>query len=449
MDQCSPTGRPEPAAGRARSVCLVAGAFVPDLWLLDLGLAAVAGPAGEAGAGGGGAGDAAAAAAASFVHPGAGAASGLSVFPAGAPPPGSALLAPPPPPPPPVAPAAGAGVRREGIEAVARASGVRRDQPVTFKTRIPSSGYGQPPTPPAGPGRAAAGKRSAGGGAAAAGRRGGAAAGGKDGGRGAAEAAAAAAEGYPMDCGPPLHRQAEADPAAPPQHAAAVRRLAFAPDGRRVATAGADGVAGVLRAPLRRHGAAGAYLTGHAGAVNTVAWGVCGGGGGGEDAPPLLLTSGADRTVRVWAPPGGGGGGGGGGGEAVLLIDRRTQAPAGAVGAVGAAPAPPASGDGLGDVTDARFFYMDRLIVVAAGRDLLAFTYRVPEATAAAGGGAAAAAALRRDDLARLRGKGPSGGRYRLAARLQSGAQGLTAMGCANGFLSHLVASALSRPTLS
>ncbi|GAB1818986.1 nSTAND1 domain-containing NTPase [Herbidospora sp. RD11066] len=70
-------------------------------------------------------------------------------------------------------------------------------------------------------------------------------------------------------------------------HTDAVRAVAVSADGKRVATAGADGTARLWDAPTHRQ--IGAPLTGHAGPVSGVAF------GGG-----LLATTGTDRTVRLW-----------------------------------------------------------------------------------------------------------------------------------------------------
>ncbi|HEX7183928.1 MAG TPA: TIR domain-containing protein [Thermoanaerobaculia bacterium] len=71
-------------------------------------------------------------------------------------------------------------------------------------------------------------------------------------------------------------------------HAGDVSAVAFSPDGSRLATAGADHIARIWDAAT---GKSLAVLTGHAGPVNAVAW---------SPAGAYLATAGEDRTIQVW-----------------------------------------------------------------------------------------------------------------------------------------------------
>ena len=72
-------------------------------------------------------------------------------------------------------------------------------------------------------------------------------------------------------------------------HRAAVTSVAFAPDGRTLASSGRDGTVRLWDARARKQ--VGAPLTGHAGAVNSVAFSPDG---------RLLASAGDDRTIRLW-----------------------------------------------------------------------------------------------------------------------------------------------------
>jgi len=206
---------------------------------------------------------------------------------------------------------------------------------------------------------------------------------------------------YPAGADAPTKKQVAVETCGGPQHSASIRRLKFAPDASRLATASADNTVGVLRTPLKRLAAEGTYLTGHTGAVNSVAW--------TRDAS-MLVSASVDRTARVWSPLKSTA-------EALVVIDRRGR---------GGTTIDEKNGLLNDEVKHAQFYYMDRfLCLVIGGRMLL---YEIKLANDAC------------DDLERLRKKN----HFREVACFQSRAERISAMTCVNGFLSHILLAACS-----
>eukprot|EP00802_Teleaulax_amphioxeia_P009467 Tamp_09483.p1 GENE.Tamp_09483~~Tamp_09483.p1 ORF type:complete len:376 (+),score=47.62 Tamp_09483:163-1290(+) len=314
----------------------------------------------------------------------------------------------------------GSAVKRESIESIMRTSGVGKDQPVTFKTKIKSSGYNTPPTalqfarssssackkPQKSASKtpsAAASAAGAGGGGGLLGRR-----------------------SYPAGADAPTRKQAAVESCGP-QHSALIRRLKFAPDASRLATASADNTVAVLRTPLKRLAGEGAYLTGHTGAVNSVSW--------TRDASMLVSTS-VDRTARVWSPLKSTA-------EALVVIDRRGRGGIGGaaggskgqtVGSDAAAKPPVAKDEKNGPLNDevkqAQFFYMDRFLSLIVGGRMLLYELKLANDAC--------------DDLERLRKRH----RFREVACIQSCAERISAMTCVNDFLSHILLAACSNRSI-
>jgi WD40 repeat protein len=279
---------------------------------------------------------------------------------------------------------------------------------VTFHKRIASSGYGKAPIMKlhaGGPSTAAAAAAKA---SAALNL-----------GRGAA----ALARRYTPAEGPMSHLQAANSAAAPPLNAPLLR-MAFAPDAGRLALAASDGSVSLMRLPARRHYSAGQAppaLAGHSGAVHAANFSFTG---------RLLVTASADGSACLWdvapdrppaAPlmrlehavhspePGGSGGGGGGGG--------------------GSSSSNPKFG---GEVRDARFFYLDRLLLLCQGNGVHLYSYALQRQPSH---DAARAPELRH--------------RYRLAHKaVLPRAQHVTCLAACNSLLSPLVVAAGSDRSL-
>ncbi|KAJ1472087.1 hypothetical protein T484DRAFT_1841685 [Baffinella frigidus] len=85
-------------------------------------------------------------------------------------------------------------------------------------------------------------------------------------------------------------------------------------------------------------------------------------------------------------------------------------------------------GAGLGgEVKDASFFYLDRIVLAAVEKEVLLFSYALPD-TSRAGGST-------HNDIERLKARGS----FRRVGALQGAAERVTAMAGVNSFLSHLV----------
>ena len=310
--------------------------------------------------------------------------------------------------PPPAAPVAVQSSHRSSSGASRAPLGSHRhtDQPVTFHKKVSSSGYGQAPIM-----RLHAGGPST---AAAAAAR--------------AAAASGIGRGAPLErryqaaSAPPTVAQ-EANCAAAPPLGAPLLQIAYAPDSSRLALAAADGSVSLLRLPTRRYYASAApaampTLTGHSGAINSISW---------SHSGRLLLVASADGAASVWdvgadRPPnaplmrmqhvnhspkltsatsvGGGSGAGGGGGNPLFSTE----------------------------VRDARFFYLDRLMLLASGNALHTYAYSLQKTPTH---DAQRAAELRH--------------RYRLAHTWRAAsANHLTCVACANSFLSPITLVAAS-----
>ncbi|XRA98618.1 WD repeat domain-containing protein [Pycnococcus provasolii] len=288
-------------------------------------------------------------------------------------------------------------------------SSVVKNLPVTFHRTVRSSGYGAGPPPPrlfgGGPSTRAA--RSA--------RAKKAGAGGGGGGGGVGSLAISA---YPMNASPPSVLATPPVPGEASVHATAALRVAFAPDGSRLATAGADGTARCLKLPLSKHRGAGTDLVGHDGPVLDVRWSHDG---------RWMLTASTDRSAMLWPS---------GRPDAVLRIRYQTRSPpATAARAAGKSLTPADAPMPLaGEVRAARLMHLDRLIFLAEGSRARVYAYSIPDEKD-------------RDDIARLR-QMAAGGSYKCRACYTSQSQSITDAAVTNGFVSHIAVLATSAKSI-
>jgi len=263
--------------------------------------------------------------------------------------------------------------KRETLEGIKRSSGVTQDQPVTFKNTIKSSGYG---------GGLAKGVKVPS----------------KPSKEKPSKGPATLIKSYPSDSGPPCRRQ----PIEASMHSALIRRVEFSPDASRVASCSSDNTIALARTPLKKYSGEASFLTGHTGSVNSIAW--------SRDSN-FLLSASADKSARLWS--------GKGKGETLLLLNRFSSS---SKTSKTSSLEPPQTF--CSEVKEARFFYMDRFLVLAVGKQLLFFEWKLHTAD-------------EKDDIDRLKKSHKS----KLVASFDSSAQNIVSIACVNSFLSHIVLS--------
>eukprot|EP00793_Prasinoderma_coloniale_P001463 PRCOL_00005238-RA len=291
-------------------------------------------------------------------------------------------------------------------------SGRPGNRPVTFRSRIKSSGYGSE-APWRKPTTAKVAKR-----------KGSGAIKGPNGG-------SALPRQYPLDSEPPLCYQAKhALPDNAPVHGGAIVRLAFSPDGARLVTASADKTARCLRLPMSRHAGDGTDFIGHTAGVSDARWSHCGG---------LVLTCSADRTARLWQA-----------GRSDPLLEMRCSDGGKLGGAAGAGHVPlGAKEDFLHDVRAAQFIMCDRKILLACGAKLLLYRYDLGDAAASAGGhsGSAGGGTQAKSGWYDISSSAPPR-KYKLVHEYPVSAQSVLDVACANGIASRLAVVACSNRSL-
>ena len=210
---------------------------------------------------------------------------------------------------------------------------------------------------------------------------------------------------YPLDCDPVHefqdHHALEGDA---PVHGGPILRCRFCPDGSRIVTASVDKSLRALRLPLARHKGEGESFLGHGGAVLDACWSHGGG---------LLLSASSDRTARLWSV-------------------RKSQALLTISGAGGSQQKGRRADSFNADVKAVSFFHLDKLLVLACGSRLHFYRYDL--------GGSAKS----KDDIARMH--QPKTSHHVL--ELNTEAQSVTDFDCHNGFISNLLVAGTSAKTV-
>eukprot|EP01137_Pigoraptor_chileana_P016279 Opistho-2@72975 len=204
---------------------------------------------------------------------------------------------------------------------------------------------------------------------------------------------------YPRDSAAPTVLDARLPAQGVLLHPSAINRVAFSADGKMLATAGCDKNACVLKLPIAANNCT--SYRGHNGPVTTVQF---------NSTSTMLLTSASDATARLWAV---------GQTEPLLVFShsRRSYRE----GESADKPNPPFAGE----VRQARMYYMDKFVMIAAGGGLHMFKFHADDE--------------RVDDVKRYK----TNNRYKLVKEFQMGnAQGMTDFGCVNGFHSYAVVCA-------
>lgn len=216
---------------------------------------------------------------------------------------------------------------------------------------------------------------------------------------------------YPVDAGLPIapHKKSFTI-----QHASGVLGLSYHSSGKFLATGSSDQIARSYKLP----GGTTKDLIGHNGMVSDVSWSL----DGHSYFGPLLLTSCTDGRSRLWASEKS---------EALLEIyaisgsQKRTgvQSPSGG-------PTKEKPDVFSSPIISSRFFYKDSCIAIASGQSVYLYNY-----------------SIEKPDFGSIK-PGFSPNRYRLLSSFSGQCQSLTAFTCATAFKSHVLFGATSDKTL-
>ncbi|KAG3251349.1 hypothetical protein PI124_g4020 [Phytophthora idaei] len=218
-----------------------------------------------------------------------------------------------------------------------RAKGL--DKPVTFHTRIKSSGYGSSSTPfdsrRTPPMLLAKARKSL--------------SDNRTKGSKSSTSVGSYLKEYPTNCGLLQHYQPKH--ALPPKalHQGAILHIEYSSDAKWLATSGNDRVAQVCKLPFSRFGGEGNVFVGHDQAVRAIHW---------SQNDRMLVTIGSDKTSRIWLAD-----------SDTSSLTLQGIAPPSGVATAAAAMGSMSSAKKASrqDIVAARFFYMDKFLLSACG----------------------------------------------------------------------------------
>jgi WD40 repeat protein len=217
---------------------------------------------------------------------------------------------------------------------------------------------------------------------------------------------------YPVDCGVLQHFQEKH--ALPRQnflHQGAIHHIEYSRDAKFLASAGQDKVAQVAKLPFSKFQGESNIFAGHDGPIRSIHW--------SHNNQMLLSTSSVDQTTRVW------------------LADADT--PSIIFGAAGNDPTAKGGNAHLSsakramkrDIVDAQFFYMDKFILSAAGNSLRMHQFELDEVYARN-----LKKKITKNDVQVDENKSR---KKKIAQWNCNDIQNITSLTCINSFLSHLV----------
>ncbi|OWZ22628.1 hypothetical protein PHMEG_0002640 [Phytophthora megakarya] len=287
------------------------------------------------------------------------------------------------------------------------------DKPVTFHTRIKSSGYGSSApfgsrrTPPKS--RAISGKSYS-----------------SRAKSSLSTSTSAYLKEYPTNCGLLQHYQPKH--ALPPKtlHQGAILHIEYSSDAKWLATSGNDRVAQVCKLPFCRFGGEGNVFVGHDQAVRAVHW---------SQNDQMLVTVGSDKTSRLWLA-----------GSDTSSLTFQGVAPPSGVAAAAAATGSMSSAKKATrqEIVEAQFFYMDKFLLSACGNVVRLHQFELDEAYARAS--SSKAKSKRRNDVEVLENQSR---KKQVVQWSFDDMQSVTSLACVNGaFLSSVAVIAGSDRSL-
>eukprot|EP00117_Sycon_ciliatum_P004160 scpid35956/ scgid8650/ WD repeat-containing protein 27 len=275
-----------------------------------------------------------------------------------------------------------------------------KDQPLTFKSKVKSSGYTAAPrtkmfapqtkSSPTMAKKPAAMKA------------------------GATGSALSGKSAYPLSAAAPVHRKA-CLPISPQQ--SAITKIQYSASGSLLACAMARKTLDVVRTPLNSTSKI-STATGHDGAVVDLCWAAHG---------DRLVSAGTDRTVRMWSSSNLT--------EPLLVFDRQHHSATVSASRAGALQKKPTTDKQLGsaplqddngtftkDITHSRFYFLDKFVLIAHGNTFGLYQYNINTE--------------KPDDIKRYQ----TTNKYKMSKQFQhSTAQAITALSCVNSFNSYIV----------